>query len=66
MNEPLSQIMIDARVKSVAIRVCQRGFNNSCDCPNLFRKRTLEVKANDGRLNAFAGTYNDPMVLGAL
>ena len=57
---------IDERLRPAAIRVCQRSFRDPESCSGLFRARTLEVRFNDQRINAFVGDKYDLVLLGGL
>ena len=57
---------IDERLRPAAIRVCQRSFRDPESCPKLLRSRTIEVRVNDDRINAFVGDKYDLVLLGGL
>ncbi len=57
---------VDGSVLPAAIRVCQRTFRNPESCPALFRGRTLTVRFDDSRINAFVGDKYDVVLLGGL
>ena len=57
---------IDERLRPAAIRVCQFTFSDYWACQGNFRNRTLEVRFNDNRINAFVGGKYNLTLLGGL